>query len=661
MTNCEIDPKSNWHQIFNDIGLTQFAIKVLSFDWSKINPAIFGSMFQGVMDSDHRREIGAHYTSEENILKLIDPLFMDDLRAEFTKAKKKGYKALAEFHNKIAGLKFLDPACGCGNFLIIAYKELRHLEHEILKEQWRIEGHDHQLLNIETHFKVNVEQFYGIEILSWPCQIAKTGMWLMDHLMNIEAPEEFGKYFDRLPLTKGAEIVNANAHRIEWGSIVPKNELSYIMGNPPFAGARTGQDESEQKRKKEDMQMVFSDWKGIGNLDYVTAWHKKAADMMKDTNIKTAFVSTNSITQGEQVALLWKPLFDKFGVHIDFAYRTFKWSNEAKGKAAVHCVIVGFSTGNVRERAIYDGEERIVVKNISPYLVEAQNICIESRKKPLCDVPEMVFGNMPNDDGNLIIEAYEYKDFLKAEPNAKQYIRQFVGADEFINNIQRYCLWLVDVAPSELRNMPSVMARIERVREKRLASRRDATRRLADTPMLFGEIRQPDTDYLAVPRVSSENRPYVPIGFLGKNIISSDAVQIIPSANLYHFGILTSNVHNAWMRAVCGRLEIRYRYSKDIVYNNFPWPDTTVKQMTEIEKPAQGILDARAKFPKSSLADLYDPLTMPPELVKAHTTLDRAVTKLYGFTKEADETAIVAALMEMYQKVSRANGYGGSD
>jgi hypothetical protein len=466
-------------------------------------------------------------------------------------------------------------------------------------------------------------------------------MWLMDHLMNIKVSEEFGQYYDRLPLTKGAEIIHANAHRIEWESIVPKDELSYILGNPPFSGARTGEDEIEQKRKKEDMKIVFGDLKGVGNLDYVSAWYKKAVDTMEgNKKIKTAFVSTNSTTQGEQVGILWKPLMER-GIFINFGVPTFKWDSEAKGKAAVHCVVVGFSFEKT-------------TPNINPYLIEAPTVFIERRTKPLCDAPEMVFGSMPNDGGNLIIEAKELEGFLSAEPKAAKFIKRFVGADEFINNIPRYCLWLMGAAPSEIRAMPLVMARVERVREGRLASKREATRKRADAPMLFGEIRQPETRYLVVPRVSSERRRYIPIGFLPPEIIASDGTQFITNATLYHFGILTSNAHNAWMRAVCGRLKSDYRYSKDIVYNNFPWPGATDKQKANIGKLAQGVLKARAKCPNSSLADLYDPLAMPIELSKAHRELDRAVMKLYGFDNDTPESAIVAELMQMYQRFTTA-------
>jgi len=626
----------------------------LDFDWGQISPAIFGSIFQGVMDTDHRREIGAHYTSEENIKKLIDPLFMNELRDEFEKVKKKAnQRTLAEFHNKLASLKFLDPACGCGNFLMIAYKELRKLELEVVREEFRLKGINQQLLNIETHFKVNVEQFYGIEILSWPCQIAKTGMWLMDHLCNKEASDELGQYFVRIPLTKGADIVCDNAHRIDWEEIVPKNELSYILGNPPFVGYS-----NQNTEQKEDILLTCLDEKGkpiknIGKIDYVAAWYYRASKYIQGTKIRVAFVSTNSITQGEQVAAVWKPLFDMFGIHIDFAYRTFKWSNEAKGKAAVHCVIIGFSTVAGIEKVIYDDvSAKTSAININPYLVDAPSVFVESRATALCASPELVWGNKPVDGGYLVIEDGELAELLASEPLAKKYIRQFIGSEEFINNKQRHCLWLTDASPGDLRRMPLVMERIDKVRKMRVSSPKAATRKSAETPSLFQEIRQPNADYAVIPSVSSEKRNYIPIGFVNKDVIVNNAVHIIPNATLYHFGILTSSVHMAWTRAVCGRLKSDYRYSKDIVYNNFPWPKATDKQKTEIERLAQSVLDARAKFPDSSLADLYDPLIMPKELLKAHRALDRAVMKLYGFAKDMSEPDIVAELMEMYKKLS---------
>ena len=645
-----------------DQKMRQTLLDCLEFDWSQISPAIFGSMFQDVMEGGARREIGAHYTSEENILKLIDPLFMDALREEFAQAKKKGgQKAMGDFHDKLARLKFLDPACGCGNFLIIAYRELRRLELEVVKEEIRLsKASGHKLLNIETHFRVGVGQFYGIEIEEWPCQIATTGMWLMDHLMNMEASEEFGEYYDRLPLTKSATIVHANAHRIEWGSVAPKGELSYIMGNPPYVGYTYQTDV-----QRCDILLTCLDGngkpiRGAGKMDYVVAWFYRAAKYMQGTHIRAAFVSTNSITQGEQVAALWRPLVEDFGIHIDFAYRTFKWSNEAKGKAAVHCVIVGFSHQGTGQRSIYDGEEKTPAKSINPYLVDAGDIFVESRTEPLCGAPEMVYGNKPADGGHLIIEAKDYWNFIEREPSAKPYIKRLTGSDEFINNKERHCLWLVGAPPAELRKMPLVMERVEKCRQMRLASPKKATRESASTPTLFQEVRQADSDYILIPRVSSERRNYIPMGFMLPDVVATDSAHMVPYATLYHFGILTSSVHMAWTRAVCGRLKSDYRYSKDIVYNNFPWPDATDKQKAEIERLAQGVLDARANYPDSSLADLYDPLTMPPDLSKAHSALDRAVIKLYGFGKDMTEPEIVAALMERYKELARVQGVGGS-
>jgi len=619
-----------------DVKMRRTLLDCLTFDWGQISPAIFGSMFQGAMEGVERREIGAHYTSEENILKLIDPLFMDDLRQEFQKAKKSP-KTLADFHNRLSRLGFLDPACGCGNFLIVAYRELRRLEHDVIREEFRRSGTaGHRLVNLESHIAVTVEQFAGIEMLPWPCQLAMTGMWLMDHLMNMEASDEFGDYYARLPLTKGATIIEGNALRVDWMADVALNHewmhrQSYILGNPPFVGARL-----MNKGQKDDMAHVFGkDTKGVGSLDYVTAWYRKAADFIAwNTSTRAAFVSTNSIAQGEQPAILWRPLIER-GLHINFAVPTFRWTNEAKGRAAVHCVIVGFS----RQRT---------EPSINPYLVEGPTAFIERRSKPLCDAPEMVFGSMPNDGGALIIEENEMAEFLRQEPLAKPYIRRFVGAEEFINNGERWCLWLVDVKPADLRKMPKVMGRVEACKRHRSESKREGTNRLADTPALFGENRHPDAEYILVPGVSSEHRRYIPIGFMPKDAVASNATLIIPGASLWHFGVLTSGVHMSWARAVCGRLEMRYRYSKDIVYNCFPWPEATDKQRADIERLAQAVLDARAAHPDSSLADLYDPLTMPRNLLAAHRALDAAVMKLYGYTKGTTEAEIVADLMGRY-------------
>jgi hypothetical protein len=623
------------------------------FDWGGISPAIFGAMFQGVMDKGQRRELGAHYTSEENIMRLIDPLFMDALRGEFKKAKN-DIRALDRLHDKIAGLKFLDPACGCGNFLMIAYRELRLLEIDVLKARRALlnggapkgadrrvpralRGNGHPMLDIETALKVGVAQFYGIEILPWPCQIARAGLWLMDHLMNIKASEEFGQYYVRLPLAHGATIAEANALRVDWGSVLPKGEAAYVMGNPPFSGARLmGQSQ------KADMALVFGDTKGAGNLDYVAAWYRKAADYMEGTPVRAAFVSTNSIAQGEQPAVLWRPLIGR-GAAINFGEPAFKWSSEARGRAAVHCVIVGFSFQRTKA-------------DLNPYLVKGPTVFVERRRTPLCDAPEMSVGSQVIDDGNLTIEADEYDGFVAKEPRVAPFIRRLVGAEEFINDRKRWCLWLAGVPPKELRGMPLVKERVESCRKFRVASKRATTRKGADTPSLFCQIAQPDADFLLVPRVSSEHRMYVPMGFLPPDVIATDAALTIPGATLYHFGVLTSKVHMAWVRRVCGMLEVSYRYSKDVVYNNFPWPAATEKQRARVEELAQAVLDARALYRGNSLADLYDPAATPPELTKAHRALDAAVMRLYGYRAGMDEAEGVADLMGRYAGLAAGGG-----
>jgi hypothetical protein len=623
-------------------------------------------MFQAAMEGAERRELGAHYTSEENILKLIDPLFMDGLRLEFADAKKAGYQALAAFHDKLSSLKFLDPACGCGNFLITAYRELRRLELDVVRAKRalmaagaqkkdvprHLRGVDHALLDIRTELRVTVEQFYGIEILPWPCRLAQTGLWLMDHLMNMEASDELGEYYARLPLTQGASIVEANALRLDWNTVVPAAELSYIMGNPPFVGYS-----NQGKEQKADMLAVCVDENGrpirnAGKIDYVAAWYYKAAQYAAGAKIRCAFVSTNSITQGEQAAAVWRPLIEGRGLHIDFAYRTFRWTNEGKGKAAVHCVIVGFSAVHGVEKFIHDGPGRTAAKNINPYLVDGPDVFVEGRPKPLCDAPEMQRCNQPTDGGNLIIEAEDYEDFMAREPRAARFVKRLMGSEEFINNKTRWCLWLPGAAPQELRAMPLVMERVEKCRRMRLASPHGGTRKLAETPTLFRETNNP-ASYLAVPKVSSETRRYIPMGFLDACTIPTDKLFMVPSAGIYHFGILTSGVHNAWTRATCGRLEMRYSYSNTVVYNNFPWPEATEEQKEKIAALAQGVLDARKLFPGSSLADLYDPRTTPPELLKAHRALDAAVMRLYGFAKDMPEAEVVAALMERYARLAK--------
>lgn len=635
-----------------DSRMREALIECCSLDWGKISPAIFGSMFQSVMDEKERRNLGAHYTSEENILKLIHPLFLDDLWAEFDK-----YKALKsdvriarlnEFHEKLAHLKFLDPACGCGNFLIITYREIRILELSVIKELLGSE----RILDVDTYVRVNVNQFYGIEIEEFPSRIAQVAMWLMDHQMNMLVRDMFGEYYVRIPLRASPSIVCANSLRTDWESIVPKSELSYILGNPPFLGARIM--DTEQKA---DLELIFDGLKKSGNLDYVTCWYKKAALYIQNSSIEVAFVSTNSICQGEQVPVLWPELMIKLGVKINFAHTTFRWSNEARGKAAVYCIIVGFGLTDRKEKKVYqyadvDGQPvELPVKQINAYLVDAPVVFIDSRKSSLCPVSPMVFGNMPNDGGNFLLTEDEYHELIKRDSGLSSFIKVFLGAEDFLHNKKRYCFWLYNMSPTSYKNHSVIMDRIEAVRKIREESSREATRVLAKYPMLFGEIRQPENSYILVPRHSSEKRRYIPIGFFDKETIAGDSNIIVPDANLYEFGIITSAMHMAWMRYVCGRLKSDYRYSASIVYNNFPWPNPSDKLKENIEEAAQDVLDARAKFPDASLADLYDPDLMPPDLVKAHNKLDRLVEKAYGktFTDDAER---VAFLFEEYLKLN---------
>lgn len=621
------------------------------FDWSEISPTIFGAIFESTLNPETRRCGGMHYTSIENIHKVIDPLFMDELNAELEslkeiKSEKARNEKLIAFQKKLGSLTFLDPACGSGNFLTESYLSLRKLENNCIKLRLGAHGSALDLLGEDFAIHVKIEQFYGIEINDFAAVVAKTALWIAESQMMNETARILGRNLDFLPLKSYTNIVEGNALRLDWESVVPKAALHYIMGNPPFVGARLMNEE-----QKKDVFSVWEHTKNIGNVDYVSCWYKKSTDLMHGTTIKAALVSTNSITQGEQVAIMWKPLFEK-GIHINFAHRTFRWDSEANLKAHVHCVIVGFSYQKQSENLLFLNETQVSnCKNINGYLVNAENVFIESRKKPLCSVPEMVFGSMPNDGGNLILSEEEYKDFIKNEPKAEKFIRFFLGAEEFINNKKRYCLWLVDANPMELTTMPEVMKRIEAVRKMRSESKREATNKLADYSHLFGEIRQPkEGEYLLIPRVSSENRRYVPMAFLDGNTIVSDAVQIVPEATLYEFGILTSNVHMAWMRAVCGRLKSDYRYSKDIVYNNFPWCNPTDAQRQKIEHTAQAILDARSKYPESSLADLYgETMYLFSDLLEAHRANDRAVMQAYGFPAKMTESECVAELFKLYE------------
>ena len=633
-----------------DKEMRQMLLNCCYLDWSKISPAIFGAMFQSVMNPEARRNLGAHYTSEKNILKVIHSLFLDDLKAEFESAKNNDAR-LNAFHQKLSRLKLLDPACGCGNFLVIAYRELRLIELEILKIEHQ---HGEQLLNVADHILLNVDQMFGIEIEEFPAQIAQVALWLMDHQMNLMVSGELGQYFTRLPLTHSAKIVQGNALRIDWENMVPKTELSYILGNPPFVGAMMMNND-----QREDIKFVSNALNSFGVLDYVSGWYFKAAKYAHNTEIKVAFVSTNSITQGEQVGILWNELFNRYKVKIHFAHRTFRWSNEASGMAAVHCVIIGFANIDTKNKLIFEYEDidaephSAKVYNINPYLIEGKDLIITNIDTPICDVPKMRFGNMPRDGGHFIFTEEEKKEFLRVEPKAEKWIRPYTGAKEFINGYIRYTLWLNDIPPSELNILTEIRKRVDLVRQFRLASTAQATRNFANTPTLFCQIAQPDTDYLLVPRVSSETRKYIPIGFMSKDVIANDQVLIIPDATLYHFGVLTSEMHMAWVRYTCGRLESRFRYSKDIVYNNFPWPlDATEAQKKAVEEAAQGVFDARALYPESSLAVLYSPTTMPIELADAHRQLDRAVDKCYRTQPFVSEASRMEYLFEQYEKLT---------
>ncbi len=617
------------------------------FDWSRISPAVFGSLFQSVMDPTARRRCGAHYTTEANIMKVIRPLFLDDLRMEFEKVKSTKAKIRA-FHEKLASLTFFDPACGCGNFLVLAYRELRLLEMEVLEKLFK---GGQKFLGTDFISQVDVDQFYGIEIVEFPVRIAETALWLMDHQMNVLASEKFGQYYVRLPLKKSAKIVHGNALRIDWNDVLPKKNCSYILGNPPFVGAKF--QESEQK---DDVKHVFGKLSNVGLLDYVSCWYFKAAEYIEGTPIQVGFVSTNSISQGEQVGVLWTELF-KQGVKINFCHTTFVWSSEARGKAHVHCVIVGFSLEDAPKKLIFEEEKEKItareVRNINPYLIDAPNVLIANRSKPLCDVPEICFGNQPIDGGHLLLEPDEKKELLRVCPDARPFVRPYIGAYEFINGVERFCLWLKGADTSVIRSLPEVKARVDAVRKFRLESKRAATRELAKTASEFAFVSHPETPYLLIPSVSSERRESIPMGFMPAETIASNLCLIVPGANLYHFGILTSTMHMDWMRRVCGRLESRYRYSAQVVYNNFPWPDATEAHKKKVEEKAQAVLDARKLYPGSTPADLYARGLMPKVLAKAHRELDRAVEKCYRAKPFRDDRDRLAFLFEFYEKLTK--------
>ena len=622
-----------------------------NFDWSEISPTIFGAVFESTLNPETRRSGGMHYTSIENIHKVIDPLFLDDLKSELETIKAIAVlgtreKKLRAFQDKLASLTFLDPAAGSGNFLTESYLSLRKLENEALRLllSGKMVGLD---VDQSQFIRVNISQFYGIEINDFAVTVARTALWIAENQMMKATEDIVHMSLDFLPLKTNAHIVEGNALRIDWNDVVPKDKLNYIMGNPPFVGARL-----MSKEQKDDVLSVFgSSFKNVGNLDYVCCWYKCAADMMQGTAIRSALVSTNSVTQGETVANLWKPLMES-GVHIDFAYRTFRWDSEAAIKAHVHCVIVGFSVAKSdKDKIIFSDDQEHIASNINGYLLDADTIFIENRNKPLYAVPEIGIGNKPIDDGQYLFTLDEMNRFIEKEPIAQKYFHPWYGSFEFINRKPRYCLWLGECSPNEIQRMPKCKERIEAVRKFRLSSKSEGTRKLADRPTRFHVENMPKGPYIVIPEVSSERRRYVPMGYMTPDILCSNLVKLVPDATLYHFGVLESNVHMAWMRAVGGRLKSDYRYSKDIVYNNFPWPDPTEEQKAKIEQTAQGILDARALYPDSSLADLYDPLTMPPELRKAHQANDRAVMQAYGMPiKETDEAACVAWLMRLYQQ-----------
>lgn len=645
-----------------DSEMRDILLKSCRLDWGKISPAIFGSLFQSVMDEKARRNLGAHYTSEKNILKVIKPLFLDELWKEL-EASKNDKGKLKKLHDKISKLRFLDPACGCGNFLIIAYRELRLLELELVK--YLLKGQ--QVTSINDYFLIDVDQFYGIEYEEFPSQIAQVALWLMDHQMNEISSLQFGDYFKRIPLKKSATIVCGNSLRLDWQSLINPmpwekyaSRFHYILGNPPFIG-KTWQNDEQRK----DIENIFKGVNSAGLLDYVTCWYIKSAQYMEKVNLieerelpktQTAFVSTNSITQGEQVGILWNELIKSYKIKINFAHRTFSWSNEAKGKAAVHVVIIGFSNFDSQEKKIYEyadiaGEpHELKISKINPYLVEGDNVLLRRRIEPICNVPKMGKGNQPTDGGFLLLSKEEKEELEKLEPQAIPYIKKFLGGQEFIQGIERFCLWLVDVNPNALRKMPKVLERLEGVKKMREVSSDPKTKEMAKTPWLFRETDNFDS-FVAIPEVSSERRNYIPIGFLGKEAIPSNKLQILRNATLWHFGILTSEMHMAWTKYTCGRLESRFQYSAGIVYNNFPWPENlTEKQKGNVEKAAQNVLTVRLNYSHCSLADLYDPNTMPVSLLKAHQVLDKAVDLCYQKQAFNSDAKRIEFLFELYDK-----------
>lgn len=643
-----------------DFDLRTILVKCSELDWSGISPAIFGAMFQSVLEAgatdtahrkESRRELGAHYTSERNILKVIQPLFLEDLHKELEQATTK--PKLQALYDKLHTLKFFDPACGCGNFLVIAYRELRRIENDVITKLY-FKGEQGGLLDVKEYCKVNIEQFYGIEIDEAAVHIARVAMYITDHQLNLESGSRFGETRATVPLVATPHIHCANALRIDWNTVIKAEDCNYVFGNPPFYGKQW-----QSIEQKADLELIASEIKNYALLDYVTGWYIKSANYIQNTNIQVAFVSTNSITQGEQVAVLWSWLLHK-GVKINFAHRTFKWSNEGRGVAAVHCVIIGFALFDSQMKLLFEYDDIAdtqavgkVVNQINPYLVDARPVLITKKSLPICNVPTMSYGNMPNDGGFLIMSDEEKDSLLSSEPEAEKYIKRFTMGDEFINNIPRWCLWLKNVDLTELRKLPKVYERISKVKQNRLDSTRKATQVLAATPALFAEIRQPSTRFIALPRVSSERRSYIPIGFLEPDVIAGDKVYIVANGSLTIFSILTSSMHMAWMRTICGRMKSDYSYSNTIAYNNFPFPKFDKSGLiTELEITGNNILDSRILYPNASLADLYDELTMPIELIKAHQANNKAVDKAYGYTGEDDDANRVAFLFKRYEELT---------
>ena len=643
-----------------DFGLRKILVSCAVLDWSGISPAIFGAMFQGVLeDSDvdvahrkeSRRELGAHYTSERNILKLIKPLFLDGLRDELEKAKGSKSK-LKALYDKLPKLKFIDPACGCGNFLVIAYRELRRVEIDVIAELF-FKGEQGGLLDIKTLSNVNLEQFYGIEIDDAAAHIARVAMYITDHQLNLEAAQRFGEARATVPLISIPHIIKGNALRTDWNDVLAANECSYVLGNPPFYGYSL-----QTKEQKQDMQLVFGHIHGAGVLDYVCAWYAKAARYIETNDaIECAFVSTNSITQGEQPAVLWSDLL-AHGIVINFAHRTFSWSNEGRANAAVHCVIIGFAKFDRKEKLLFDyldirGDSTCKkAKQINAYLVDAANVLLQKTKQHISkNAPLMYRGSQPTDGGNLLLNDAEKAELIEKEAGAEKFIKKFLMGEEFINGISRWCLWLKDASASELKSLPYVLKRVEAVKQMRLASTKEATQKLANVPYLFGELKQPETDYLALPSVSSERRKYIPIDYLSKDIICGNKIYCVENATLYDFAVLNSAMHMAWTRAVCGRLKSDYNYAITVVYNNFLFPIDASKQLIELASEcAERVLAVRKLHSDANLAALYDPLTMPLELSKAHADLDKAVDKAYGYTGTDDDASRVAFMFALYER-----------